>query len=99
MKKIVVIFSCTHDIDLYEVLIQNNSSTDVSGIITVMTESDKAFTVSAGKSLAIGVSAPYTVSYQDKYGRITGTIDYSTNKITLVDNPGISFKLKNNRLV
>jgi hypothetical protein len=91
----VVIFSCTQDIDLYKVLIQNNSSTTVSGIITVTNEDDKSFTVSAGKSVTIGVSTPYTVSYKNQYGKIKGTISYSTNKIIFVDNPGITLRLKN----
>jgi hypothetical protein len=92
---LVVIFSCTQDIDLYEVLIQNNSSSAVSGIITVMNEDDKSFTVSAGKSVTIGVPTPYTVSYKNKYGRITGTIDYSANKIIFINNPGVSLRLEN----
>jgi hypothetical protein len=93
----MVFLSCGKNIDLYEIVIQNNSSSAVSGTISVNNEEDdKLFTVSAGGSTTIGVSAPYTVSYKNQYGKITGTIDYSSNKIFFTDNPGMPFELTNN---
>jgi hypothetical protein len=92
----MVIFSCSHTIDLYDIFIQNNSSATVSGTITVSDEDDKSFTVSSGASTIIAVSAPYTVSYKNQYGKITGTIDYASKTIVFVDNPGIDLSLTNN---
>jgi hypothetical protein len=92
----MAVFSCNQIIDLYEIIIQNNSSSVVSGVISVIDEGDRLFTVSAGRSDTLGVSAPYTVSYKNQYGRILGTIDYLSNKVIFMDNPGISLTLTNN---
>jgi hypothetical protein len=91
----MTVFSCSQNIDLYDIVIQNNSSSAVSGIISVTDEDDKSFTISSGGSTTIGVSAPYTVYYKNQYGKTTGTIDYSSNKIIFTDNPGVSLVLKN----
>lgn len=103
MKKIMLllflfsllILSCSQNVDLYNIVIQNNASSSVSGTISMDNEDDKSFTVSAGSSDKIEVSGIYAVSYQNKYGRIAGSIDYFSNTVIFADNPGLSLILKN----
>jgi hypothetical protein len=82
--------------DLYDVVISNNSSSAVSGTISVTDDTDYAFVVNPHASKTIGVPAPYTVAYQNQYWRITGRIDYSSNTVTFVDNPGLELILTSN---
>jgi len=87
------IFSCGSQ-DLYTVIVQNYSSVTVSGTITT-DDKTELFTVWPGQSAAIGVSAPYTVSYGNYYGRVTGRIDYSSHTVTFTKNDGIPLELTN----
>lgn len=88
-------FSCKQNLDVYDVAIQNNSTNPVSGKISAADEEDTPFAVPIGGSTTIEVPAPYTVSYKNLYGRITGTIDYSSNRIVFADNPGMPLTLTN----
>jgi hypothetical protein len=91
----IMLLSCNQNIDVFNIEIQNNSSSTVSGIISVEGGDVTSFSVSPSSSKTIGVSGVYTVSYQNDYGRITGTIDYLSGNITFADNSGMTLNITN----
>jgi len=91
----IAFFSCNDEFVLYEVVIKNNSSETVSGIIKIIDDQEKSFTVSTKESVKINVTAPYTVSFENQFGRIKGAIDYDIHEIVFTDNIPIILNLTN----